>query len=327
MKRHALSDSMEKLSKQNYYYPVLTVAPSLLAEGEYTFYSGRIYYKEDGVIRQIGDTNFYFYNLTKQKLYYYNCNCVSKVCVNQILFNMVDREWVLFNTTTDGKCCVAKPPQVVCECAPEIPDMTVLNGNIDNQDARTWNFIDFDPSYQIYNSCIYSSFFESNLIRNIGSTIGTNSYGILTDFTDYVKFDSLPDGESIPVLPNHSYVFHITASIRTTETIPPTKLAYKKFSFPSYEASFEINSSGVINVSSRIFSNNQIVFIPVKDNLFVGSNTPETSFYNTFMIFVNQPEPNFVKLAYIRFLSEGSPILIQASVQVNIIKKQLSFTS
>lgn len=327
MKRHALSNSMEKLSKQNYYYPVLTVAPSALLEGEYTFYSGRIYYKEDGLIKQISDASFYFYNLTKQKLYYYNCNCVSKVCVNQILFNMVDREWVLFDTTTDGRCCVAKPPQVVCKCAPDIPEMTVVNGNIDNQNARLWTLADFDPNCVVYNKCIFTPTNGSNLIRNIGSTTPTISNGILTNFTDYIKFDITPDGESIPVLPNHEYTFQITAAIRVNEA-PTIERSYKKYLFPTYEASFPINANGVIKADVNSLINNQNVFIRSIEAFLTTSSEPDIGISPSMMFFVNQPEPNFVKIAYIRLFSDATiPIKIQGSVQVNIVKKQLTFTT
>jgi hypothetical protein len=319
---------MEKLSKQNYYYPTLTVAPSALLEGQYTFYSGRIYYKEDGVIKQISDNNFYFYNLTKQKLYYYNCDCVSKVCVNQILFNMVDREWVLFNTTSSGKCCVSKPPEVVCQCAPEIPDLTIVNGNIDKQTARIWSLTDFDPTCVKYNNCIFiDNPGNPALIRNVGSTTGTSANGILIDFTDYVKFDISADGESIPILPNHSYTFQVSASISVIDGPTSEKRIYKKVLFPSYEACFRTNSSGVIIVDAETFSNNQIVFVRTRDAPITTSSGPDRSDSPSLMMFVNQPQANFVKLAWIRIFSDGPPTSVQASVQLNIIKKQLSFTA
>lgn len=314
---------------ENYFYPVLGVAPNELTSGQYTFWNGRIYSNDDGTIKIVNDKNFYFYRTDTKIMYQKSGKEITQPCINAVMFNIIDHEWVLITNKCCDDYCVSSVQEVVCQCY--VPETNVINGTIDNEDVDIWDINNFSPGTFMINKCLFGPLGVTKcLIRNVGSNIGINTFGIQTDFPNYVKFNLTPDGESIPVLPNHTYTFQVSTSMSTYQGNGSNNYYnYIKYVFPTYESVFQIKNDGIIRTNpTKLLTNNQLVFIPSDFMIDTISNEIEIPIFPLVMMFVNQPEPYFVKLAYIAYSTlRGEPCRMQASVQVNIIKKPISFTA
>lgn len=308
----------------NYFYPALTILPTSLSNNQYTSYNNTLYYKHNDIISIAKQDHYLYYDLTEghNNLYEVKCGASTPVCCANILFDIVNKNWVLFKATTcpKTKCCITTIDSIQCECYVN----EEIIGTIDDPNAQIFGPSDFNNITYI-NQVPYLDDTDSNIIRNVGSTTGTSTYGINTDITNYIKFDILPDGESIPVKASTLYRFGIDAVLKMDFG---TIRRFNEYVYPTYELSVEFDSSGIIVPSNRLMKNNQCVYL--SNTFLAGSldSAPQPNpTYPIIIILINQPEPYMIKLAYLILDAQSSPpYRIQGSVKVNIVSKAISFT-
>jgi len=108
----------------NYFYPATITDPNLLQVGDYGVWYDQLYLNSFGSVIIVRSKRFIYYDLNNPGLYEVNCGTTTVLCVNKVLFDMKNSNWVLFKTVTTGCGCTKKCSSViesiVCQCGDDI---------------------------------------------------------------------------------------------------------------------------------------------------------------------------------------------------------------
>jgi hypothetical protein len=302
----------------NYYYPVVIISNiSSIQPYTYGFYNNTLYYNNGKSIVVIDQQNLLIYD--GKNIYQLRDTCLTKLCYNGLLYNMLSKKWTFMVSKEDNCCCITTIDETITNDA---NSNFSLVGHID-QSIQKYN--DFSPSVSWCNSAPYlnNNFTRSFIIRNLAGS-PSNVYGLLS--SDNIYYLSLQDDpsngvvdDSVKLLPNSSYSINI--NVNMTYSFDNAGQTYInnviKIFFCTYCLKFNTDaSSNIVNqygpLGNSSSCNNQAVFYdnysltgPVDAGNGFSLTFPQSGM--TIFIFVDQPQAGSIKIALLRMLNNVDP--------------------